>query len=84
MLSHKIKIELELPPEIAFLVSTYLASATNGDSTLHKLLSETGINHIREVAQTMIDQVAAKTDFDSLRMRNTSHFLSNPDNNTPN
>ena len=63
MVAQKIKIELELSPEITFLVATYLASATNTDYTLHNLLSETGINHIRETAQNMIDQVAEKNRF---------------------
>lgn len=79
MLTQKIKIELELTPEIAFLVSTYLAMATNGDTKLHNMLSESGMNQIREVAQNMIDQVAAKTDFDNLRMRNNLSFLNDLD-----
>jgi mannitol-specific phosphotransferase system IIBC component len=65
----KIKIELELAPEIAFLVATHLASTAHGDLTLQKLLSDSGIDTLHEVAQMMIDQVSSKTDHDHMQMR---------------
>ena len=77
MKAQKIKIELELNPEIALLVATYLHTTSQGDDKLQKMLSESGKNQIFQIAQNMVDQICEKTDFAELRMRNTHTFLTN-------
>ena len=72
----KIKIELELQPEIAFFLSLYLVSTAKGDRTMHKLLTEIGMKHLFNIAQTVMDQASAKVDFDWLEMRDANKFLS--------
>lgn len=79
MEAQKIKIELEVSPEIAMFISLYLNSTVQGDFTLQKGLSQTGIKYLHEIAQTIMDQLSTKTDFDNLKLRSIISSLRNPD-----
>ncbi|MCE1188271.1 MAG: hypothetical protein LWX56_03945 [Ignavibacteria bacterium] len=77
--AQKIKIELEVAPEIAMFLSLYLASTAQNDFTLQKALSQTGVKYIHDVAQSIMDQLSTKTDFDNLKLRSILSSLRNPD-----
>ena len=79
MNAQKIKIELEVAPEIAMFLSLYLTSTAQNDFTLQKALSHTGVKYIHDIAQNIMDQLSTKTDFDNLKLRNILSYLRNPD-----
>lgn len=79
MEAQKIKIELEMSPEIAMFLSLYLNSTAQGDFTHQKILSQTGIKYLHDIAQTIMDQLSIKTDFDNLKLRSIISALRNPD-----
>ena len=79
MEAQKIKIELEVTPQIAMLLSMYLSSTAQGDFTLQKMLTETGIKDFHDIAQSIMDQLSEKTDINHLRLRTNLSILSNPD-----
>jgi hypothetical protein len=75
----KIKIELEATPEIAMFLSLYLATTLRDDFTFQKALTDTGAKYLHDIAQSIIDQIAVKTDFDNLRIRNVMSYLKDPE-----
>jgi len=75
MEAKKIKIELELSPENALMVATFMHTTAQGDKTFYNMLSDGGKKEILSIAQNMVDQICDKTDHEELKMRNTHTFL---------
>jgi hypothetical protein len=69
MKPQKIKLELELTPEIAFFLSLYLNSTVQGDYWLQNSSSKKGKKIIHKIAQSIMDQITEKTDFENIRIR---------------
>lgn len=69
MEAQKIKVELELTPEIAFFLSYYLSTTAQGDFTLQKDLSLDGKKQLHDIGQSILEQVETKTDFQNLALR---------------
>ena len=79
MEEQKIKIELELTLEMAFLLSVYLKSTAQGDLALQEMLTETGIKNVQEIAQNIKDQLSDKTDLEYLTLRSYFSILKRSD-----
>lgn len=80
MEAQKIKIELDLAPEIALYLSLYLISTAKDDLTLQQSITKAGFKHIFEISQNIMDQISSKTDFDNLKLRSILSSLKNLDN----
>jgi hypothetical protein len=79
MEEQKIKIELELTPEMALLLSVYLKSTAQGNLALQEMLTETGIKNVQEIAQNIKDQLSDKTDIEYLTLRSYLSILKRSD-----
>jgi len=79
MEAQRIKIELDLTPEIAFFLCIYLNSTVQRDYTLQEVLTESGIKKVHEISQSIMNQLTSKTDFDNLRLRSILSSLKNLD-----
>jgi hypothetical protein len=86
MEAQKIKIELDLTPEMALFLCLLLVSNANGDHSLQDHITESGTKFIHNIAQSIMDQLTSKTDFDNLRLRTILTALKNLDdpNELPN
>ena len=78
----KIKIELELNPEMALLMVLYLHSATQDDNKLRDMLTVIGKNQIFLIAQNIMDQLSEKLDPEFLKMCNSQNYLANLKDNS--
>jgi hypothetical protein len=70
MVNQKINISLEVSPENALLISILIQNGMFGQQNAEKLLSATAKQDLMFIGQEIINQIAAKTDFDLLRLRN--------------
>lgn len=71
MVNQKINISFEVSPENALLLSVIIQNGVNEQQqSLGKLLSATAKQDLMSIGQEIINQIAAKTDFDLLRLRN--------------
>jgi len=58
-----IKIELDLPPSIALMITVAIRSGVYGLHDLNKVITKNGQETMMKIAQSIADQVAEKTDF---------------------
>ena len=71
MVNQKINISFEVSPENALLLSVIIQNGVNEQQqSLEKLLSATAKQDLMSIGQEIINQIATKTDFDLLRLRN--------------
>jgi hypothetical protein len=69
MISNSITIRLELTPQdallLAFVIGQGLTTAVS-----QKIISSKGVEMIETAAQSIVNQIQSKTDFDQLRTQN--------------
>lgn len=70
MVNQKINISLEVSPENALLMSVLIQNGVFGQQNAEKLLTDTTKQDLMAIGQEIINQIAAKTDFDLLRLKN--------------
>lgn len=70
MVNQKINISLEVSPENALLMSVLIQNGVFGQQNAEKLLSGTAKQDLMAIGKEIINQIAAKTDFDLLRLKN--------------
>ncbi len=70
MVNQKINISFEVSPENALLLSMVIRAGVGRLQNAEKLLSATAKQDLMAIGQEIINQIAAKTDFDLLRLRN--------------
>lgn len=70
MVNQKINISFEISPENALLLSMVIRDGVYGSRVTEKLLSATIKQDLNFIGQEIINQIATKTDFDLLRLRN--------------
>jgi hypothetical protein len=70
MVNQKINISLELSPENALLLSLLIQNGVGGQQNADNLFSATAKKDLMSIGQEIINQIAAKTDFDLLRIKN--------------
>jgi hypothetical protein len=69
MIRQTIHVELDIHPEDAFLLTLVIQKGLETDA-LQKLLSNKAYSTIHQIAQSIVNQVQTKTDFDKLRSQN--------------
>jgi hypothetical protein len=52
----KVKIEIEIEPYKLFLVTSLLIGIVNKDDFIEKSLTTTGLDHLQETAQLLMDK----------------------------
>lgn len=70
MVNQKINISFEVSPENALLLSVLIQNGIGGQQSAEKLFSATAKQDLMFIGQEIINQIATKTDFDLLRLRN--------------
>lgn len=70
MVNQKINISFEVSPENALLLSLLIQNGIGGQQNAEKLFSTTAKQDLMSIGQEIINQLAAKTDFDLLRIKN--------------
>lgn len=70
MVNQKINKSLEVSPESALLLSLLIQNGVGGQQNAEKLFSATAKQDLMSIGQEIINQIASKTDFDLLRLRN--------------
>lgn len=70
MVNQKINISFEVSPENALLLSMVIRDGVGGQQNAEKLFSATAKQDLMSIGQEIVNQIAAKTDFDLLRLRN--------------
>lgn len=70
MVNQKINISFEVSPENALLLSLLIQNGIGGQQNAEKLFSATAKKDLMSIGQEIINQIAAKTDFDLLRIKN--------------
>jgi hypothetical protein len=70
MVNQKINISLEVSPENALLLSMVIRDGIGGQKNAEKLLSATAKQDLMSIGEEIINQIAAKTDFNLLRLKN--------------
>ncbi len=70
MVNQKINISFEVSPENALLLSVLIQNGVGGQQNADNLFSATTKKDLMSIGQEIINQIAAKTDFDLLRTKN--------------
>lgn len=69
MISQSISIQLELPPQEALLLAFVISQGLNSPKS-QEIISPKGLKIVQSAAQSIVDQIQSKTDFDQLRTQN--------------